>query len=215
VPRPSIEPEPRSLDVDEIVAAALRIGVERGFAALTMRSLATALGTSAMAAYYYVPNKNALLDLVIDSQLARVEIPPPESGPWDERIRQLQDRTAVVLEPWPGLDALVFERPPTTEGLRLMDGYIQILLDGGFTPRNAVQAFSILHAYGMSRAVFERRVLDAGGGTDRSGARAQWPALRATEDEWPQVHRADVREFALDVVLDGLRAHLARQHELG
>ncbi|SHN16574.1 TetR/AcrR family transcriptional regulator [Cryptosporangium aurantiacum] len=209
--RPSAPAEPHALGIEQIVAAALRVGVSKGFSALTMRSLADELGTSPMAAYYHVPNKNALLDLVIDSRLEAVEIPPPEFGPWDARVRELQGRSAAALEPWAGLDLLVFERPPTTHGLRLMDGYLRILLDGGFTPRNAAQAFSILHAYGMSRVAFERRLQDADRGSDRSEERAQWPALRVVEDVWADLHRSDLHDFAMDVVLDGLRDLLARQ----
>ena len=211
VTRPSAPAEPRTLGADEIVAAALRIGVSKGFSALTMRSLADELGTSPMAAYYHVPNKNALLDLVIDSRLEAVDVPSPEFGPWDTRIRELQHRTARALAPWPGLDLLVFERPPTTHGLRLMNAHLQILLDGGFTPRNAAQAFSMLHAYGMSRAAFEHRLADADRGGERAEQRTQWPALRAVEGEWAGLHRSDLHEFTLDVALDGLRALLARQ----
>lgn len=204
----------RVLGIDEIVAAALRVGTARGFSALTMRALAEELGVSAMAAYHHVSNKDALVDLVIDSVLAKVEVPPADFGTWTERLRELQVRSQAALQAWPGLQALTFDRPPTAHGWRLMDGYLQILLDGGFSPRNAVLAFSFIHSYGMGRAMIEHRLLDgAGAGTARQ--RRKWPALRQVDSLWPQLHRPDFRGFAEEVILDGLVAMLADQNAGG
>jgi len=150
----------RALGVDEIVSAALRVGMSKGFASLTMRALAEELGVSPMAAYHHVPNKDALVELVIDAVFEKVEIPPRAFGDWVERLRELQSRSEMALKAWPGLDVLVFDRGPTLQGWRLMDGYFQILLDAGFSRHNAVLAFSVMHAYGMGRAVLERQLLE-------------------------------------------------------
>ncbi|WP_255649195.1 TetR/AcrR family transcriptional regulator [Frankia sp. ArI3] len=106
----------RALGVDDIVAAALRVGTHRGFEALTMRALAEELGVSAMAAYHHVASKDALVDLVIDAVLAGVEIPPPDLGDWDVRLCELRRRCAAALEAWPGVDVLVYGRPPPPRG---------------------------------------------------------------------------------------------------
>jgi AcrR family transcriptional regulator len=198
------------LGIDEIVSAALRVGAAKGFKALTMRALADELGVSAMAAYHHVPNKDALVDLIIDSALAKVEVPPADFGTWTERFRELQSRSRAALQARPGLEALTFERPPTAHGWRLMDGYLQILMDGGFSPRNAVLAFSFIHSYGMGRTMIEHRLLD-GAGARKSAQRRKWPALRQVEDLWPQLHRPDFRGFAEEVILDGLVTMLAAQ----
>jgi len=42
-----------------------------------------------MVAYSYVSDKNELVDLVGRKLLSRVAVPPPESGPWDERLRNV------------------------------------------------------------------------------------------------------------------------------
>ena len=205
----------RALAIDDIVAAALRIGAARGFRALTMRALAEELGVSAMAAYHHVPSKDALLDLVVDSVLGRVEIPPAGSGDWEARLRELQGRTRAALRAWPGLDAVVFGRPPTTHGWRLMDGCLRILLDGGFTPRNAVLGFSVIYSHSMGRALVERRLLDGQVATPQAAQRRDWPALREVDGLWEELHRADVISFAEDVILDGLRAIRTGQQPAG
>jgi AcrR family transcriptional regulator len=202
------------LGIDEIVAAALRVGTTKGFSALTMRALAEELGVSAMAAYHHVSNKDALVDLVIDSVLAKVEVPPADFGTWTERLRELQAQSQAALHAWPGLQALTFDRPPTAHGWRLMDGYLQILLDGGFSPRNAVLAFSFIHSYGMGRAMIEHRLLD-GAGANTAAQRRKWPALRQVDGLWTQLHRPDFRGFAEEVILDGLVAMLADQNAGG
>jgi AcrR family transcriptional regulator len=202
----------QSLEVDDIVAAALRVGTSRGFDTLTMRALAEELGVSAMAAYHHVPNKNALVDLVIDAVLAPVEIPPPSFGDWSARLRELQHRSSEALRDWPGLDVLTFSRPPTAHGWRMLDGYLQILLDGGFTPRNAVLAFGVIHSHGMGRTYIEHRLPDGSAGNGQAARRRKWPALREVDSLWPVLHQPDARGFAEDVILDGLRAILAAQN---
>jgi AcrR family transcriptional regulator len=203
----------QSLEVEDIVAAALRVGTGRGFDALTMRALAEELGVSAMATYHHVRSKTALFDLIIDTVLEPVEIPPPSFGDWSARLRELQRRSSEPLQAWPGLDVLIYSRPPTAHGWRLMDGYLRILLDGGFTPRNAVLAFGVIHSYGMGRTYVEHRLPDRSAGSGQAALRREWPALREVENLWPVLHRPDVRRFADDVILDGLRAMLAAQEQ--
>ncbi|MCM3921621.1 TetR/AcrR family transcriptional regulator [Frankia sp. AiPs1] len=200
----------RALGVDDIVAAALRVGTHRGFAALTMRALAEELGVSAMAAYHHVPSKDALVDLVIDAVLADVVIPPPDHGDWDVRLRELRRRSAAALAVWPGVDVLVYARPPTTQGWRIMDGYLQILLDAGLTPKNALLGFNVLHDYGMARSIQHRLREGAGAGVP-SDRPAQWPALSRVATMWSQAQGHDLTAFADTLVVDGLRALLARQ----
>jgi len=198
------------LAVDDIVAAALRVGTTKGFGALTMRALAQELGMSAMAPYHHVSNKEALVDLVLDYVLAPVEVPPPEFGTWAERLLELERRSTAALQQWPGLEALTFDRAPTEHGWRLMDGYLRILLDAGFTPRNAVLAFGVIHSYGVGRATNERR-LPGHGGVTRAAGRREWSALREVVGQWGGLQEPESRRFANQVIIDGLHALLATQ----
>ncbi|MFP3991707.1 TetR/AcrR family transcriptional regulator [Streptomyces sp. E11-3] len=63
--RPSRGPKP-GLSIDRIVTTAVEVADAEGLAALSMRRLATELGTGAMSLYRYVPGKAELLDLMID-----------------------------------------------------------------------------------------------------------------------------------------------------
>ena len=57
---------------DEIASAALRIVDESGLAALSMRSLAAALGTGPMTMYNYVADKEGLEELVVAAVAAGI-----------------------------------------------------------------------------------------------------------------------------------------------
>ena len=63
-----------------------------------MRALAQELGVPVMTIYNYVPNKDALYELVMNSVLRQVRVPPPEDGAWEERLKQLERdaRSALV-----------------------------------------------------------------------------------------------------------------------
>lgn len=57
-----------------------------GLGALSMRALGTALGVDAMAIYYHVANKRALLALVTERALSEMAEPLDRSTPWSRRI---------------------------------------------------------------------------------------------------------------------------------
>jgi AcrR family transcriptional regulator len=195
--------------VAEIVETGLRMGVRDTFDSLSMRTLARELDVSTMALYHHVASKADLLVLLVDAVLARIPVPPPDHGDWVERLRELNERSVEVLSAHPGLDRVMFDMPPTPEGLRLMDGYVQILLDAGFPEREAALAFSVVHSYGLGRATMERdlRRSRGPGGGDAGHPRAQ-PALDRLDRHWASMHRPAARRFAMDVIVAGLQALL-------
>jgi AcrR family transcriptional regulator len=200
----------RALSVGEIVETGLRLGLRDGFDVLSMRTLARELNVSTMALYHHVPNKRGLLVLVVDAVLAGISVPPPEFGDWPDRLRELNRHSTEVLSSFPGLDRVMFDMRPTPEGWRLMNGYVQILLDAGFPEREAALAFSVLHSYGLGRTTMERELQlsrEHGDGTDM-GVHPPLPALDRLNGHWGSLHRPEYRGFAIDVIMEGLRAML-------
>lgn len=65
--------EHSSLDQQVIVRGALTVIDREGLAALTMRRLGRELGVEAMSIYHHIPNKAALMELIIDGVLAPAE----------------------------------------------------------------------------------------------------------------------------------------------
>lgn len=199
---------PASLSRDEILKAGLRVGVRDGFDALSMRLLARELGVTPMAIYHHVANKEILQQLLIDSVLAAVPIPPLEFGDWQERLLELQSRTAAALVPYPGIGLLVFNARLSTEVRRLNKGYVRVLLDGGFTERQAIRGFRVVYAHALGRYVMETQL--------RAGNYASTPTsdddpadVAETWAYWAAEHPAENWEFSNRTILRGLSAMLA------
>ena len=188
----SEEQRPRrygELTRDDVVEAGLRLTRRSGFSNLSMRKLATELGSPSMNAYYYVRDKSHLLDLVGDAVLGEVRLPPTEL-PWERRLTLLFEQGREVLLRYPGVAQHLLRR---TEGLpneiRLYQAVDEILATGGFdgTLRNRAQR---LLAYLLFGAVT-----------------SELATAEAANDPGTMTFVDDevVFRFGLELLLDGLR----------
>jgi AcrR family transcriptional regulator len=93
-----------SLDVDRIVAAAVRLADAEGLQAVSMRRLAAELGAPAMTLYSHVPGKVELVDLMLDAVLGELypDEQEPTAGNWRSRIEGVAraNREFFVRHPW-------------------------------------------------------------------------------------------------------------------
>jgi AcrR family transcriptional regulator len=69
------------LTYEAVLAAAREVFAERGLAGLSMRAVAAALGVAPNALYSHVADKTALVDALLDDQLAALDPPPPDAEP--------------------------------------------------------------------------------------------------------------------------------------
>lgn len=193
-----------TLSEAEIVEAALRVVREDGVEKLSMRRLSRELGVSPMAPYYYVADKRELLDLVASAALVGVRKPARESGPWQQRLRDLIDQIDDRLRRHPGLGDILLEQMLGKQ-LDLIDAVMEILFDAGFSDRNVLAAYATIHTYLFGRSRVNPR--------DRSApADVLLPeaVARATK------YMADLRgkysyDFGMEVLVAGLEAQLALQ----
>src|ERR1700735_1041545 len=58
-----------AIDRAQIVSAAIEIADRSGLAAVTMRSVSAALGTAPMSLYRHVPDKDALVSMMVDAAI--------------------------------------------------------------------------------------------------------------------------------------------------
>ena len=85
-----------AIDRAQIVAAAIDIADRSGLTAVTMRAVAASLDTAPMSLYRHVPDKEALVALMVDAAIAgsRPDVPPEELGEgWKEQLRMVADST--------------------------------------------------------------------------------------------------------------------------
>lgn len=86
---------------EQVVEAAIRLADAEGLAAVTMRRIAADIGAGAMSLYTYVPNRDRLLDLMVD----RVGADAPAvtlTGDWRTDVVALaaSQRSLMLAHPW-------------------------------------------------------------------------------------------------------------------
>ncbi len=175
---------------DHVVHAALDIVRRDGLGGLSMRKLADELGISSMNAYYHVPSKKALLDLVGDAVIGQVP-DPPDGLAWDQQVRAFFEEGRRVLLRYPGvanhLLALGAGHPNQARLYRVLTG---LLTEAGFTREASDRAQRVM-AYLLFGAVTSERAT--------AEAADDVTTLTFADD-------AEVFRFGLDLMIDGLRA---------
>jgi AcrR family transcriptional regulator len=73
------------LSTERILAAVRDLIESEGASAFSMRAVGARLGVSPMALYRWYPNKDALLDAVVDSALGDLHLDIPVEGAWTDR----------------------------------------------------------------------------------------------------------------------------------
>lgn len=224
------EPQPpvqrRSLGREEIVRAAIAVADQGGAGALTMATVARHLGSyTAMALYRHVPNKDSLVDLMLDAAIAEVELPGAPGDGWHRLLRSLALATWEMVKRHWWFAQLVYTRPPA--GPHMM-ARTEFML-GVFARRGVPATTGIVFASLIDRHIFgnglqeaeERRMRERYGLEttekllaamkpirDVARAGGRYPHLTTWLDE-PFESTAD-EQFALglDCLLDGIALRL-------
>lgn len=197
-----------------IVLAALRLIDAQGLPALTMRALATELGVSPMALYNHVADKDELLDLTLDLILGEVECSTTE-GDWLAQIRTLFCGFHHALSAHQHLTKVYCGTVKLgPHGMRITERTIGLLLQAGFSPLEAHDAFMTLYTYTVGLHQMGRITPDTSiTGQDTADYYPPLPAdqiasLRAGNPYLGGVHKPGLFEYGLDTLLAGLRARL-------
>jgi TetR/AcrR family transcriptional regulator, tetracycline repressor protein len=196
--------KPPVLTEDEIVDAALNVIRNEGLDALSMRRLSRELGRSAMAAYWYVEDKQQLMNLVAKKMLAEVRLPDPESGTWEEQLREVVAAIDAKLREHPGIAEILLQRMLSTDR-RLMNGIFEILISAGFEGPDIFLSYAMIHTYLFGRY---QVVLHA----DELPDEEQVDNLEdAVAQQLPHLERLRGRDFfsyGVDTIIAGLHARL-------
>ena len=206
------------ITVDAIIETALGIVEREGYAALTMRRVASALGTGPASLYAHVVNKEDLDDLLIGRLCGEIELPEPDAGRWREQLIDVCDRLRAQYQRYPGISQAALAVVPTNaETLRVNEGMLAIVLAGGVDPQTAAWAVDALSlyvsAFCLETSLKDRQVDQGGGGTGRDELLSRFAAL---PDTFPNTRRyaaeltagtpLDRFAFTLDLIVGGLRA---------
>jgi len=79
-----------------------------------MRRIARELRTGAMSLYRHVPDKGALIGLMIDEVIGEQKIPAAPSGDWRADLWSVVDTMWAIMQRHPWYPEAAMERPPIT-----------------------------------------------------------------------------------------------------
>ncbi|MEV4218649.1 TetR/AcrR family transcriptional regulator [Nonomuraea sp. NPDC049725] len=143
-----MSPPRQPLSRELVLEAAIRVADRGGAEAITMRRVAQELGVEAMSLYHHVPNKDAILDGVVDAVFAAIELPRPGDGDWRAAIRARARSARAVLSrhSW-ALGLIDSRRRPGPATLRHHDAVLGVLREAGFSLPMAAHAVSLVDSY--------------------------------------------------------------------
>jgi AcrR family transcriptional regulator len=211
---PGAAPRPR-LNRDRVLRTAITLADAGGIESLTMRKLGVELGVEAMSLYNHVANKVDLLDGMIDTVFAEIELPP--AGPdWRDAMRRRAISARAVLSRHPWATVLMESRTsPGPATLHHHDTVLGTLRGAGFSIEQAAHTYSLLDSYIYGFAIQEASL--PLGTADETAQVAQAIQAQFADGQYPHLTEMTVQhvlrpgydygdefEFGLDLILDGL-----------
>jgi AcrR family transcriptional regulator len=202
---------------ERVLETAVAFADRHGLDALSMRKLGEELGASAMSAYYYFPNKDQLLDGMVDVVFGEIE-PPSMDVDWKTALRNRAISTREVLNRhrW----AIGHMEGRTDHGpanIGLHDAVLGCLRLAGFSLEATVRAYSVQDAYIYGFVLQETDMSPQTAEDFAAEAQRQMDAYEHMLANYPHIaevvgghvakHGYDYETeflFGLDLILDGL-----------
>ncbi|MGW8635719.1 TetR/AcrR family transcriptional regulator [Streptomyces sp. NPDC055793] len=223
-PRPSRGPKP-GLTLERIVEAAVEVADREGLGAVSMRRIATELGTGTMSLYRYVPGKSELLDLMLDRVQRPSENPAePGDGGWRSALHALGHATLALYRRHTWLLEVNQSRPILgPSALEGMERVLALIKPMGLTDPELLSVILLIDGYVVGAArtqVYAEEAERTSGLTDAQFWQAQEPMLvkAMTSGRYPVLAGMsedtfgpgfDHFEFGLQRILDGLEVFVA------
>jgi AcrR family transcriptional regulator len=151
--------KPRApLSKERVLHAAVALAARDGIESLTMRKLADELGAGAMSLYHYVPNKEELLDGMVDIVFGEIELPSTDVD-WKTAMRRraISTRAALNRHRW-AVGLMESRTTPGLASLRLHNAVLGCLREAGFSIEMTIHAYSVQDAYIYGFALQEKNL---------------------------------------------------------
>jgi AcrR family transcriptional regulator len=209
---------------------ALRVAIELadsgGLAELTMRRLAQELEVEAMSLHHHVPNKDAILDGMIDLVFQEIELPSRETD-WRIAMRRRAGsmRAALLRHPW-AIALMESRRTPGVATLGHHDAVLGSLRGGGFSIPLTAHAYAVLdsYIYGFAHTEInlpfqtQEETQEVAGEIFTAMPAGMYPHLAELAIEHvlkPGYSYGNEFEFGLELILDGLERKLEEERAAG
>ncbi|MFD6399431.1 TetR/AcrR family transcriptional regulator [Nocardia sp. NPDC060249] len=214
--RPKRGPKP-ALTLDGIVAEAIALVDAEGLSALSMQRLAERLGFTKMSLYRYVPGKEQLTALMLDTAMGE---PPNTAGVqpnWRVALRNWVEAlfARYRAHPW-SIELTLGVRPLGPNEMGWTEAALTALAGTGLSGSEKLDTIVLLNGHARSLA---QQVASMGGGGEVHFAEQFAEMMTAAAGRYPEVRAAfaeeaaapagkggpnDALRFGVDRILDGL-----------
>ncbi|MEU9603592.1 TetR/AcrR family transcriptional regulator [Streptomyces sp. NPDC048057] len=200
---------PARISRAEVIETARRIVADEGVGRLTMRRLAAEVGSTPMALYHHVRNKEELLVLLLDDHAARtLRRPEPHADPRERVVAAaVAIREALAAFPWV-VEVLVADDLTSTSALWFVEQIVDGLVECGLTPERAVHGYRAIWYYTAGEIVVRATAARRRAQDERTTYRDQVFA-EVDPEELPRLAEVAphwARLTVEDTYLDGLRS---------
>jgi TetR/AcrR family tetracycline transcriptional repressor len=214
-----MKPGPRrSISQADIVDSAFEILEQKGFAAVSVRGVAAALGLTPTAMYTYFSSKNALLRAMVEQVLSTLDLDAARDPgvQWRDRVHALAAELRARLAEHTGAIVLVTSGPLDGPHARALGE----TLIAGFTGERMPLADAARAAHAVRAHVLGAAALDAADRAGEASVVTERPALWSEGTAYPLTEAAEALgadddagfAWALDRLLDGFATVAAAAH---
>lgn len=185
-PEGTKNPTKPQLTVDLITETALSQMREVGYDGVTMRSIATALGTGPASLYAHVANRRALDLGMVEGVLGQISVPRYVDG--QEGVKAMLLAMLEKFRDYPGVArAAMGDIPATEPSLRITEFLLDHLVRSGATPPVAVWMANFLLMYVSSFAFIEGLANKCESRGSEHDPAAQAALFASLPDEFPSL----------------------------
>ncbi|GAA0920547.1 TetR/AcrR family transcriptional regulator [Streptomyces thermoalcalitolerans] len=174
-----------------ITAAAVALADTEGLEAVTMRKVAARVGAGVMSLYSYAPDKETLLNLMVDHVSGELPTTNTLTGDWRTDLKAIAhlQRDLMLRHPWLPA-ALSTRRIPGPNTLAFLEHALAALRPTGLDGAAKLEIFAQLTAFVAGHVAYEIAQAEASRSPDRAAAEARYLAAVAADGNHPELAEA-------------------------
>ncbi|MEU5314834.1 TetR/AcrR family transcriptional regulator C-terminal domain-containing protein [Streptomyces sp. NPDC021562] len=176
---------------EAITAAAVALADAEGLEAVTMRKVAARVGAGVMSLYSYAPDKETLLNLMVDHVSGELPVTDPPTGDWRADLKTIArlQRAHMLRHPWLPA-ALAGRRSPGPNTLAFLERALAALRPTRLDGTAKLEIFAQLTAFVAGHVAHELAQATAAQSPDRAAAEARYLAAVAADGHHPELAEA-------------------------
>ncbi|MEV7420005.1 TetR/AcrR family transcriptional regulator [Streptomyces sp. NPDC089919] len=180
-----------SFSREAITAAAVAVADAEGLDAVTMRRVAAEVGAGVMSLYSYAPDKDTLLELMVDHITAELAATDPPTGDWRADLKALAhlQRAHMLRHPWLPA-ALATRRSPGPHTLAVLEHALAVLRPSGLAGGAKIEVFAQLTAFVAGHTGYEIAQARTAEAPGRAEAEARYLLAVASDGRHPELLEA-------------------------